>query len=77
MGESPEGDLVALAASSQARAFAKLRCAMPVVSIGPHTTREARRVGLDVAAQAERPDAESVAAAISTLPGAWPGSSPS
>ena len=76
--EPPAGDVAVLASPSAARAFAALDADMPVVTIGPHTTREARTRGLAVAAQAERPDAAAVVAAISRLARSWPrGSLPS
>jgi uroporphyrinogen-III synthase len=51
---------------------------MPVVTIGPHTAREARASGLDLAAEAPRPDAAAIVATISSLARSWPrGSSPS
>jgi uroporphyrinogen-III synthase len=63
----PDADVAVLSSPSAARALARLRLGLPVVTVGPHTTREARRLGLEVAAEAARPDPESVAAAISTL----------
>ena len=76
--EVPPADVAVIASPSAARAFAALRADMPVVTIGPHTTREAHAQGLRVAAQAARPDAAAVVATISTLPRSWPhGSSPS
>ena len=76
--EVPAADVAVVASPSAARALAALEADMPVVTIGPHTTREARAQGLTVAAQAARPDAAAVAAAISTLARSWPrGSSPS
>jgi uroporphyrinogen-III synthase len=61
----PEGDLVALASSSQARAFSKLGLStMPVVSIGPQTTATAREAGLAVVAEAETYDLEGLVAAV-------------
>jgi len=62
--EPPEGDLVALASSSQARAFAKLAVRIPVVSIGPQTTATAETAGLDVAAEARTHDLEGLVAAV-------------
>lgn len=60
----PEGDLVALASSSQARAFAKLGLPIPVVSIGPQTTATARDLGLDVVAEADPHDVDGLVAAV-------------
>lgn len=54
----PEGELVTLASASAARAFAALGIARPCVSIGPVTSAEARRHGLDVVAEAETHDLE-------------------
>jgi len=50
------GDLVVLASPSAARALARSTTAIPVVSIGPETTRAAREHGLVVAAEAETHD---------------------
>jgi uroporphyrinogen-III synthase len=50
--EAPEGDLVLLASPSAARAFGKLQVAIPVVSIGPETTRAAGEAGLEVLREA-------------------------
>lgn len=60
----PEGDLVALAASSQARAFARLGLRIPVVSIGPQTTATARELGLEVVAEAATHDLDGLVAAV-------------
>ena len=57
-------DLAVLASPSAARALAALQLAIPAVSIGPETTREASAIGIRVVAEAERPDAESLAAAV-------------
>jgi uroporphyrinogen-III synthase len=51
--EPPRGDLVVLASASAARAFAALGADIPVVSIGPETSRAATEGGLRVAAEAE------------------------
>lgn len=64
LSEPPEGDLVALAASSQARAFGKLGLAIPVVSIGPQTSEAARAAGLCVLAEAEPHDLDGLVAAV-------------
>ena len=48
----PEADLVVLASPSATRALARLRRDLPCVSIGPVTTAEARRHGLQVVAEA-------------------------
>lgn len=60
----PEGDLVALASSSQARAFARLGLRIPAVSIGPQTTRAAHDAGLDVVSEAEPHDLDGLVAAV-------------
>jgi uroporphyrinogen-III synthase len=60
----PEGDLVALASASAARAFAALGLAIPAVSIGPETTREAEAHGLEVVAEAKTHDLEGLVAAV-------------
>jgi uroporphyrinogen-III synthase len=62
--EPPDGDFVALASSSQARAFARLGQSIPVVSIGPQTTATARECGLDVVVEAESHDLNGLVAAI-------------
>jgi uroporphyrinogen-III synthase len=61
---APEGDLAVLASSSAAEAFAALGLALPVVSIGPETTRTARDAGLDVVAEAETHDLDGLVAAV-------------
>lgn len=60
----PEADLVVLASASAARAFAALRLAAPVVSIGPVTSAAARELGLDVLAEAETHDADGLLEAV-------------
>lgn len=64
----PDVDVAVVASPSAARALAAVRRDVPVVSAGPQTSREARERGLTVAAEAERPDPESLVAAISRLP---------
>jgi uroporphyrinogen-III synthase len=64
VAEPPDGDFVALASSSQARAFAKLGRAIPVVSIGPQTTATARERGLEIVAEAESHDLDGLVAAV-------------
>lgn len=73
----PAGDVAVVASPSAARALAESGASVAVVSIGPHTTREVRRLGLELAAEASRPDPESIVAAISNLPPSWRPSSPS
>lgn len=60
----PEADLVVLASASAARALARLRRDLHCVSIGPVTSTEARRAGLDVVAEAETHDAKGVLGAV-------------
>ncbi|MGZ4290556.1 MAG: uroporphyrinogen-III synthase, partial [Gaiellaceae bacterium] len=64
--KAPEGDLAALASSSQARAFAKLALEIPVVSIGPQTTAAAVAAGLDVVAEADPHDLDGLVAAVAS-----------
>ncbi len=64
VSEPPNGDFVALASSSQARAFAKLARPIPVVSIGPQTSATAREAGLEIAVEAERHDLDGLVAAV-------------
>jgi uroporphyrinogen-III synthase len=59
-----EGDLAVVASPSAARALGAVNQAIPVVSIGPETTAAARAAGLRVAAEAETPDVEGLAAAV-------------
>jgi uroporphyrinogen III methyltransferase/synthase len=63
----PEGDVVVLASGSAARAYAGVGGAAPAVTIGPETTRVARGVGLDVAAEAESHDLDGLVAAVRDL----------
>jgi uroporphyrinogen-III synthase len=60
----PDGDIVVLASGSAARAFASLGRRLPVVSIGPQTTRAARAVGLDVVAEARTHDLDGLVDAV-------------
>jgi uroporphyrinogen III methyltransferase / synthase len=62
--ELPEGDFVLLASASAARAFAALGLAIPAISIGPETSREATAQGLEVVAEAETHDLEGLVAAV-------------
>jgi uroporphyrinogen III methyltransferase/synthase len=71
---APEGDLAVLASPSAARAFGRLAARMPVVSIGPETTRAARRAGLEVLREAEPHTLDGLVRAVASLP---PCSSPS
>jgi uroporphyrinogen-III synthase len=63
----PQGDVVVLASGSAARAYAGVGGAAPAVTIGPETTRVARSVGLDVAAEAESHDLDGLVAAVRDL----------
>jgi uroporphyrinogen III methyltransferase / synthase len=65
--ERPEGDLVVLASGSAARAFAALGLDIPVVSIGPQTTRQAEAAGLRVVAEARTHDLDGLVAAVGSL----------
>jgi uroporphyrinogen-III synthase len=60
----PDVDLVLLASASAARALARVRPEAVCVSIGPVTSAEARRLGLRVAAEAEKHDREGLVAAV-------------
>jgi uroporphyrinogen-III synthase len=62
--EPPEGDLAVLASASAARAFGRLAVGMPVVSIGPETTRAARDGGLDVVREADPHTLEGLVRAV-------------
>jgi uroporphyrinogen-III synthase len=62
--ELPEADLVVLASASAARAFAALGRPIPVVSIGPVTSAEARERGLHVVAEAAMHDLAGLAEAV-------------
>jgi len=67
--ELPSADLYVLASASSARALAALDTDLPVVSIGPETSRAAREAGLDVVAEAEEHSSAGLAAAVAGLPG--------
>jgi uroporphyrinogen-III synthase len=60
----PHGDMVVLASGSAARSFARLGVDIPVVSIGPQTTRVAARLGLRVVAEAATHDLDGLVAAV-------------
>ena len=62
--EFPSGDLVVLASASAARALAALGASVPCVSIGPATSAEARRHGLEVVAEAPSHDLEGLVQAV-------------
>ena len=63
-GEPIEGDLAVVASPSAARSLAAQTTVIPVVSIGPETTRAARDAGLDVAAEAPTADLEGLVSAV-------------
>jgi uroporphyrinogen-III synthase len=65
--EPPDGDVVVLASGSAAISFAALGLDLPVVSIGPQTTRVAESAGLRVVAEAETHDLEGLIAAVGSL----------
>ena len=60
----PAADLVVLASGSAARSFAALGLGLPCVSIGPSTSREARRHGLEVVAEAASHDLDGLLEAV-------------
>jgi uroporphyrinogen-III synthase len=62
--EPPEGDVVVLASGSAARAYAGIGGRVPAVTIGPETSRVARSVGLEVAAEAATHDLDGLVAAV-------------
>jgi uroporphyrinogen-III synthase len=62
--EPPAGDLAVLASASAARAFVSLDLRVPVVSIGPETTRAAEARGVEVVAEAERHDLDGLVSAV-------------
>ena len=72
----PAGDLAVIASASAARALAALDAGIACVSIGPVTTAEARREGLEVVAEAESHDLEGLVRAVK-LAASQAGSSPS
>jgi len=62
--EPPAGDVVLLASGSAARAYAGVGGRAPAVTIGPETSRVARAVGLEVAAEAATHDLDGLVAAV-------------
>jgi uroporphyrinogen-III synthase len=60
----PDGDVVVLASGSAARAYAGIGGQVPAVTIGPETSRVARFVGLEVAAEAATHDLDGLVAAV-------------
>jgi uroporphyrinogen-III synthase len=65
--ELPAADIYVVASPSSARALAALGPGISVVSIGPETSREARRAGLAVAAEAEHQSSAGIAVAVAGL----------
>jgi uroporphyrinogen III methyltransferase / synthase len=72
----PAGDLAVVASASAARALAATGTRIPCVSIGPVTSAEAERHGLEVAAEAAVHDLEGLVQAVK-LAALRAGSSPS
>jgi len=70
--ELPAADLYVLASASSARALGAVGLGLAVVSIGPETSRAARRAGLDVVAEAVHHSSEGIAVAVAELAGNWP-----
>jgi uroporphyrinogen-III synthase len=62
-----DGDLVVLASPSAARALAASGVALPAVSIGPETTRAARKGGVTVVAEARTHDLDGLVAAVESV----------
>lgn len=62
--EPIHGDLVVLASPSAAASYAALRLLIPVVTIGPETTRAAKELGLRVLQEAPTQDTDGLAAAV-------------
>jgi len=65
--EFPAADLVILTSASSARALAALSTGLPVVSIGPETSRAARESGLRIVAEALPHSSEGLAGAVAML----------
>jgi uroporphyrinogen III methyltransferase / synthase len=72
----PDGDLVVIASASAARALAESGARIPCVSIGPVTSAEGERQGLEIAGEAETHDVEGLVRAVK-LAASRAGSSPS
>ena len=62
--EPPVGDVAVVASPSAARVLAASGASVPVVSIGPETSRAAREVGLRVVAEAATHDLAGLVAAV-------------
>jgi uroporphyrinogen-III synthase len=71
--EPPAGDVVLLASGSAARAYAAVGGDAPAVTIGPETSRVARSLGLEVAAEAATHDLDGLVAAARDVMDSWPG----
>jgi uroporphyrinogen III methyltransferase / synthase len=65
--ELPDGDLVVLASASAARSFAKTGSNLPVVSIGPETTRAAETAGVRVVREADPHTLDGLVAAVAAI----------
>ena len=63
----PTADLYVLASGSAARALGAFGQSLPVVSIGPETSRAARAAGLDVVAEAAEHSLDGIVAAVAAL----------
>ncbi len=62
--DPPVGDIAIVASPSAARALSSVGARLPVVSIGPETTRAAEAVGLTVIGEAATQDAAGLLAAV-------------
>jgi uroporphyrinogen-III synthase len=60
----PDVDVAVVASPSAARALARRRTDVPVISIGPQTTAAARAAGLTVSAEAPSQDVDGILAAL-------------
>jgi uroporphyrinogen III methyltransferase/synthase len=69
--DPPDGDVVVLASGSAARAYAGIGGTAAAVTIGPETTRVARSVGLEVAAEAATHDLGGLVAAVRDVMDSW------
>jgi len=65
--EPPDGDVVLLASGSAARAYAGVGGTLPVVSVGPQTSRAARSAGLAVLREARTHDLPGLIEAVRDL----------
>lgn len=65
--DPPDADVVVLASGSAARAYADVGGDAPAVTIGRETSRIARSVGLQIAAEAETHDLDGLVAAVRSL----------